>query len=66
MIYKVQIDDLVRDATTEEAERIETVMRENALQMEQDLAALNAKESARAKLKALGLTENEINTVLGL
>ena len=65
MTYKVQIDDQVRDATTEEAERIETVIRENALQIEQHLSALSAKASARAKLKALGLTDAEIAALVG-
>lgn len=65
MTYKVQIDDQVRDATTEEAERIQNVIRDNALQIEQHLAMLSAKASARAKLKALGLTDDEIAALVG-
>lgn len=56
MTYKVQIDDLVRDATDEEIIAIEKVAAETA--------AKEAKEKAEADAKAalldrLGITANE-------
>ena len=65
MTYKVQIDDEVRDATQAEAAHIEQMHAdaEAAAQAAADAAA--AKESARAKLAALGLTDDEINALIG-
>lgn len=64
MTYKVQIDDEVRDATPDEAARIEAQAAEaaTAAQVIADRAAAVA--SARAKLAALGLTEDEIAAFL--
>lgn len=60
MTYKVQIDDEVRDATSEEIERIETEQKASANRQAAVKAIIAAKESARSKLKALGLTDDEI------
>ena len=63
---KIQIDDTVRDATSEE-EAVILVQRADA-QAQQEVieAKLAAKESAKAKLAALGLTEDEVNALIGL
>jgi len=65
MTYKVQIDDEVRDATPEEEARILAAQAEAVAQEEARQAAIAAKESAKAKLAALGLTEEEINAIIG-
>lgn len=66
---KIQIDNQVRDATPEEANRIDT---ERKAAEEAELARVAAieavaaaKVSARAKLKALGLTDDEIAALVG-
>jgi hypothetical protein len=65
MNYKVQIDDLVRDATDEETAAIDA----QAAIAAQAAAELQAKAAARtsalAKLAALGLTDNEIAALVG-
>lgn len=65
MTYKVQIDDEVRDATQSEAAHIEQIRADakTAAQTETEIAA--AKVSARVKLKALGLTDDEIAALAG-
>lgn len=69
MTHRIQIDDVVRDATPEEAAQIDAerkaaddaeLARAAAIE-----AAAAAKASARAKLKALGLTDNEIAALAG-
>jgi len=65
MTYKVQIDDEVRDATPEEEARILAAQAEAVAQEEARQAAIAAKESAKAKLAALGLTEEEVNAIIG-
>jgi len=65
MTYKVQINDEVRDATPEEEARILAAQAEAVAQEEARQAAIAAKESAKAKLAALGLTEEEINAIIG-
>lgn len=65
MTYKVQIDDLVRDATPEEAARIDATRADMAAQVAALEAAAAAKISARTKLKALGLTDDEIAALVG-
>jgi len=62
---KIQVDDTVRDATPEEEARILAAQAEAAAQEEARQAAIAAKESAKAKLAALGLTEAEINAIIG-
>jgi hypothetical protein len=62
MAYKVQIDDLVRDATDEETAVIDAQRAEGEAQD----AAKAAKEAARqAVLDKLGLTANEAQALLG-
>jgi len=59
--YKVQIDDLVRDATADEIARIEIVQAEAKAQTE----AENAKQVARqAVLDKLGLSASEAQLLL--
>ena len=62
-IIKIQIDDLVREATAEEIAQIQAEQAEVAAQK----AALEAKAAARAsalaKLAELGLTEEEIQAL---
>jgi hypothetical protein len=65
MTHKVQIDDVVRDATPEEVARFESLAAEAEAQEQALLAAVAAKESAKAKLAALGLTDEEINAIIG-
>jgi len=64
MTYKVQIDDLVREATPAEVAEIEARAAEPTVQEHTD-AINQAKQSARTKLAALGLTDDEINALLG-
>ena len=65
MTHKIQIDDLVRDATPEEAALIEAQRIEAAEQAAAIEAQAAAKTSALAKLAALGLTEEEIKAIVG-
>ena len=65
MTYKVQINDEVRDATSQEEARILAAQAEAVAQEEARQAAIAAKESAKAKLAALGLTEAEVNAIIG-
>ena len=62
MTYKIQIDDLVRNATPEEAAQIEAAQAEGQAQAE----AAEAKTLARqAVLNKLGLTADEAAALLG-
>ena len=65
MTHKVQIDDLVRDATPEEVARFEAMAAEAEAKEQALLAAVAAKESAKAKLAAIGLTDEEIAALVG-
>jgi hypothetical protein len=62
MTYKIQIDDLIRDATDEEAAAIKAKEAEAAqhAQAEADKAAARQKA-----LDKLGLTANEAQALLG-
>ena len=62
---KIQIDDIIRDATPEEEAVILAQQAEAQAQQEAIEAKLAAKESAKAKLSALGLTEDEVNAIIG-
>lgn len=64
MTYKVQIDDEVRDATPEEAARIEAQAAQAAADAQAIADRAAAVASARAKLAKLGLTDDEINAFL--
>jgi hypothetical protein len=65
MSYKVQIDNTIRDATPDEAAAIDA----QRAQAEARAVALDAKaaalQSARNKLAALGLSDDEIAAFLG-
>jgi len=60
--YKIQIDDLVRNATADEAAAIEAQRAEAEAQAEVQTAKAEAKASALAKL---GLTADEIAALFG-
>lgn len=60
MTYKIQIDDEVREATDQEAAMIEAQRAQAAAYEQAQADLLAAKESARAKLSKLGLTDAEI------
>lgn len=59
----IQLGEQVREMTIEEyeAHQAEIAAQEEALH-----ALISAKESAKAKLAALGLTEAEVQALLGL
>ena len=62
MTYKIQIDDLVRDATEDEAAAIDAAQAETEAKAE----AQSAKFAARqAVLDKLGLTADEAAALLG-
>jgi hypothetical protein len=62
MTHKVQIDDVVRDATPEEVEAIEARLAE----VEAEKQALADKAAAKdALLERLGITEDEAKLLLG-
>jgi len=62
MTYKIQIDDLVRDATAEEAAAIDAQQAEAVAQAD----AVALKQAARqAVLDKLGLTADEAAALLG-
>jgi len=65
MTYKVQVDNELRDATADEAARIEQAHAEAEAQTQAAANKAAAAASGRAKLAALGLTDNEINALLG-
>lgn len=65
MTYKVQIDDQIRNATPDEIVTIENGQAETAAKIAAIEAVAAAKVSARAKLKSLGLTDDEIAALVG-
>jgi hypothetical protein len=65
MTYKIQIDDLVRDANADEIAAIELQKAELAAQRTEAEAKAEAKLTAQSKLAALGLTVEDL-TALGL
>jgi hypothetical protein len=65
MTYKVQIDDLVRDATAEETSNIEIIKLQAAKKESEAEAKAQAKAAAEGKLAALGLTTDDLKA-LGL
>jgi len=62
---KIQIGDEVRDMTDDELNNYEQVIEEQAAQIAAIASKAAAAASGRAKLAALGLTEHEINALLG-
>ena len=67
MTYRIQVDGVVRDMTATEAAAHEQFLA-NALAADEASArdAAAALEARKAPLRRLGLTEDEINTVLGI
>ena len=65
MTYKVQIDDLVRDATPEEAAAIDARHAAAAAAEQAAADAAAARASTHAKLAELGLTPDEIAALVG-
>ena len=64
MTYKVQIDDTIREATAEEIAVIESEATKAAMAKQKAADELALKTSARTKLKALGLTDDEIAALI--
>jgi len=62
MTYKIQIDDLVRDATADEAAAIDAAHAEAEAQVEAAKARAQAKANALTKL---GLTADEAAALFG-
>jgi hypothetical protein len=62
MTYKIQIDDLVRNATADEAAAIDAAQAEAKAQAEAQAAKLAARQ---AVLDKLGLTADEAAALLG-
>ena len=65
MTYKVQIDDVVRDATEQEIALIETIQTTAVAQQEIAANAETMRASALAKLANIGLTADEIKALVG-
>ena len=65
MAYKIQIDDVVRDATPDEAAAIDAAHAAAAAQEQAAADAAAARASAHAKLAELGLTPDEIAALVG-
>jgi hypothetical protein len=65
MSIKVQIDDIVRDAKSEEIAIIETQRVETEAMLVAKETRETVRHSAKAKLAALGLTEDEVNAIIG-
>lgn len=62
---KIQIDDLVREATAEEIAAIEKTQADRLAEIEAEKEAEANKAAAAAKLAALGLTSDDLKA-LGL
>jgi hypothetical protein len=62
---KIQIDDLVRDATAEEIAAIEKIAADRLAEIEAEKQAEENKVIVAAKLAALGLTADDLKA-LGL
>ena len=62
MTYKIQIDDVVRDATDKEAAAIDAKIAEGKAQEKAKLAKATAKQ---AVLDRLGITADEAALLLG-
>ena len=65
MTIKVQIDDIVRDATPEEIADLQRMATTEAAAAAAADAKAAALASARTKLAALGLTNDEIKALVG-
>jgi hypothetical protein len=65
MAHKIQIDDVVRDATPDEAAAIDAAHAAAAAAEQAATDAAAARASAIAKLAGLGLTPDEIAALVG-
>jgi hypothetical protein len=65
MTHLVQIDDLVREATSDETAVIDASQATAAAELDKLQAAAAARASGLAKLADLGLTEAEIKALVG-
>ena len=65
MAHKIQIDDVVRDATPDEAAEIDAAHAAAAVEQQATADAAAARASALAKLAGLGLTPDEIAALVG-
>ena len=65
MAHKIQINDIVRDATPDEAAAIDAAHAAAAAEQQAAADATAARESALAKLADLGLTPDEIAALVG-
>lgn len=65
MTYKIQIDDVVREATADEAAVIELIQQEAADEAQAQANKIAARASALAKLSKIGLTDVEIEALVG-
>jgi len=66
MQHKIQIDNLVREATTDETEALEARQAQAQAQVEAQAEALEAKTQAKASaLAKLGLTADEAAALFG-
>ena len=65
MAHKIQIDDVVRDATPDEAAAIDAAHAAAAAAEQAAADAAAARASALAKLAGLGLTPDEIAALVG-
>ena len=60
----VTTETTVRDMTAEEIADLETIRAQGEADLAAQQAAAAARESGRAKLKALGLTDEEVNALI--
>ncbi len=65
MTYKIQIDGVVREATADEAAVIELIQQEAADEAQAQADKIAARASALAKLSKIGLTDVEIEALVG-
>lgn len=65
MTHKVQIDNVVREATPDEMAAIEARHAKSLAQQAEIEQKLAAKNSALTKLAALGLTDAEVSALIG-
>jgi len=66
MTYKIQIDDLVRDATADETAALDAQKAEAEAKANADADAQTAKDAARQSvLDKLNLTQDEAQALLG-
>ena len=66
MSHLISDENGTRTATAQESQIIDIVRADYETSRQAELAQIAAKESAKAKLAALGLTEAEIGALLGV